>query len=156
MSPLSQKLQILNFNETYLQRVTLYDENSSVKSLEIIRLSGTLNVTHISLQTIDTNNHCLNVMVHRWMDDYVFDKSIFYFFSNVSSVILHSLSGNCFTVKNQICTSISESNVTCTYINITVTNISNNIIKQYYGIVKTFKVLVIVKKNQFSRTNILI
>ena len=156
MRQLSQKLQILNFNETYLQRVTLYDENSSVKSLQIIRLSGTLNVTHISLQTIDTNNHCLNVMVHRWMDDYVFDKSIFYFFSNVSSVILHSLSGNCFTVKNQICTSISKSNVTCTYINITVTNISNNIIKQYYGIVKTFKVLVIVKKNQFSRTNILI
>ena len=156
MSPLLQKLQILNFNETCLQRVTLYDENSSVKSLEIIRLSGTLNVTHISLQTIDTNNHCLNVMMHRWMDGYVFDKSIFYFFSNVSSVILHSLSGNCFTVKNQICTSISESNVTCTYINITVTNISNNIIKQYYGIAKTFKVLVIVKKNQFSRTNILI
>ena len=41
-----------------------------------------------------------------------------------------------------------------TYINITV--ISNNMIKQYYGILKMFKVLVIVKKKPFSRTNILI
>ena len=31
-----------------------------------------------------------------------------------------------------------------------------NIIKQHYGIIKTFKVLVFVKKKQFSRTNILI
>ena len=37
---------------------------------------------------------------------------------------------NCFT-------SISKSVVT--YIFLTVTNISNNIIKQYYGIIKTFK-----------------
>ena len=51
-------------------------------------------------------------------------------------------------------TSISKSVVT--YITITVNNISNNTIKQYYGIIKTFKVLVIVKKEQFSRTNILI
>ena len=51
-------------------------------------------------------------------------------------------------------TSISKSFVT--YMAITVTNISNNIIKQYYGIIKLFKVLVIVKKKQFSRTNILI
>ena len=29
-------------------------------------------------------------------------------------------------------------------------------IKQYYGLIKTFKVLVIVKKKPFSRTNILI
>ena len=43
-----------------------------------------------------------------------------------------------------------------TYITITVTNISNSIIKQYYGIIKLFKVLVIAKKKQFSRTNILI
>ena len=46
--------------------------------------------------------------------------------------------------KNQFFTFISESFVT--YITITVTNISNNIIKQYYGIIKLFKVLVIVKK----------
>ena len=39
---------------------------------------------------------------------------------------------------------------------IAVTNISNNIIKQYYGIIKLFKVLVIVKNKQFSRTYILI
>ena len=50
--------------------------------------------------------------------------------------------------------SISKSVVT--YITITVANISNNTIKQYYGTAKTFKVLVIVKKKQFSRTNILI
>ena len=35
-------------------------------------------------------------------------------------------------------------------------NISNNITKQLYGIIKTFKVLVIAKKKQFSRTKILI
>ena len=38
----------------------------------------------------------------------------------------------------------------------TLTNISNNTIKQYYGITKTFEVLVIIKKKQFTRTNILI
>ena len=37
-----------------------------------------------------------------------------------------------------------------------VTNISNNITKQCHGIIKTFKVLVIVKKKHFSRSNILI
>ena len=75
-------------------------------------------------------------------------------FSNVSSVILHSLSRNCFTIKLKFFTYISKSVVT--YIIITVTNISNSTVKQYYGIIKTFKVLVIVKKKQFSRTNILI
>ena len=75
-------------------------------------------------------------------------------FSNVSSVMLHSLSRNSVTIKIKLFTSISKSVVT--YIIITVTNISNNTIKQYYGIIKTFKVLVIVKKKQFSRTNILI
>ena len=73
-----------------------------------------------------------------------FSTNPYFILSNVSSVILHSLSRNCFTIKNQIFTSISKSVVT--YINITVTNISNNIIKQYYGIIKTFKVLVIVAK----------
>ena len=33
---------------------------------------------------------------------------------------------------------------------------SNNIIKQYFDVIKMFKFLVIVKKKQFSRTNILI
>ena len=46
--------------------------------------------------------------------------------------------------KIKLFTSISNSVVT--YITLTVTNISNNIIKQYYGITKMFKVLVIVKK----------
>ena len=53
-------------------------------------------------------------------------------FSNVSSVILHTLSRNCFTIEIKFFTSISKSVVT--YIIITVTNISNNTIKQYYGI----------------------
>ena len=43
-----------------------------------------------------------------------------------------------------------------TYITIAVTNILINITKQCYGIIKTFKVLLIVKKKQFSRINILI
>ena len=51
-------------------------------------------------------------------------------------------------------TSISKSVIT--YMTITVTNISNNIIKQCYGIIKTFQVPVIAKKKQFSRINILI
>ena len=51
-------------------------------------------------------------------------------------------------------TYISKSVVT--YITITVTNMSNNTIKQYYRVIKTLKVLVIAKKKQFSRTNILI
>ena len=37
-----------------------------------------------------------------------------------------------------------------------MTGISNNITKQYYGIIKTFKVLIIVTRKQFSRANILI
>ena len=57
-----------------------------------------------------------------------------------------------FTIKNQIFTSILKSVVT--YIYVTVTTISNNMIKQYYSIIKTFKVLVIFKKKQFNRTNI--
>ena len=37
-----------------------------------------------------------------------------------------------------------------------MTGISNNITKQYYGIIKTFKVLIIVTRKQFSQANILI
>ena len=92
------------------------------------------------------------------MDDYVFHKPIFYLFyfiSNMSSVILHSQSRNCFIlIKSFFYASISKSVVT--YMTLIITNISNNIIKQYYGIIKAFKLLVIVKKKQFSRTNILI
>ena len=88
----------------------------------------------------------------------VFHKPIFYLFyfiSNMSSVILHSQSRNCFIlIKSFFYASISKSVVT--YMTLIITNISNNIIKQYYGIIKAFKLLVIVKKKQFSRTNILI
>ena len=93
-----------------------------------------------------TNNHCLKLW---YIDDYIFDKSIFYLFSNVLSVIMHSLSRNNFTLtKSNFFTSISKSVIT--YITLTVTNISNNMIKQYYGIVKTFKALVIVKRNSLA------
>ena len=89
------------------------------------------------------------------MDDYVFDKSVFYSFSSSSSVILDSLSRSCFTlIKSIFFTSISKSVIT--YITFTVTNISNTITKQNFGIIKTFKVLVIVNKKQFSRNNILL
>ena len=80
-------------------------------------------------------------------------RQIHILFSNFSSIILHSLSRN-YNKKSIFFTSISKSVVI--YITITVTNIPNNIIKQYYGIIKAFKVLVIFKKKQFSRTNILI
>ena len=57
--------------------------------------------------------------------------------------------------KPNFFTSISKTFIT--YITKTITNISNNnTIKQYYDIIKLFKVLVIVKKKQFSKTNILI
>ena len=88
------------------------------------------------------------------MDDYVFDKSIFHFifqhFESYTILIVKELLYN----KNQSSTSISENVVT--YINITVTNISNNMLKQYYGMIKTSKVLVIVEKKQFIKTNSLI
>ena len=53
-----------------------------------------------------------------------FSTNPYFILSNVSSVILNSLSRNCFTIKSQICTSIKKSVIT--YINTTVTNISNN------------------------------
>ena len=84
----------------------------------------------------------------------MFSTNPYLILSSVSSVIIHSLSRNCFTVKNQTFISISKGVVI--YINIAVTNVSNNIIKQYYSVIKMFKALVIVKKEQFSRTNIFI
>ena len=101
---------------------------------------------NIIIQLPVTNNHCLKLW---YIDYYIFDKSILYLFSNVLSVIMHSLSRNNFTLtKSNFFTSISKSVIT--YITLTVTNISNNMIKQYYGIVKTFKALVIVKRNSLA------
>ena len=76
---------------------------------------------------------------------------IFQLFEYHTTLIVKKLLYN---KKSIFFTSISKSVVI--YITITVTNIPNNIIKQYYGIIKAFKVLVFVKKKQFSRTNILI
>ena len=58
----------------------------------------------------------------------------------------NSLSRNCVTIKIYFFSSVSKSFVT--YVTIAETNISNNIIKQYYDIIKLFKVLVIVKKTR--------
>ena len=88
------------------------------------------------------------------MDDYVFDKSIFYYYPTFRALYYTHCQGTVLQQKIIFFTSISK--IVITYITIAVTNISNNTIKQYYGIIKTFKVLVIVKKKQFSRTNILI
>ena len=77
-----------------------------------------------------------------------FSTNPYFIFFNVSSVILHSLSRYCFIIKKSNFTSTSKSVVT--YIDITVTNISNNVIKQYYGITKTFKVLVLSKRNSLA------
>ena len=72
--------------------------------------------------SLEPKNNAYNVW---YKDDFVFDKSIFYSFFNVPSVILHSLSRKCFTlIKSTFFTSISRSVVT--YITLTVTNISNN------------------------------
>ena len=90
-----------------------------------------------------------SIVVQRWLSL----RQIHILFSNVLSVILHSLLRNYFTKKIRYFTSISS---VVTSIPITVTNISNSIIKQYYDIIKMFKVLVIVKKKQFSITSILI
>ena len=56
--------------------------------------------------------------------------------------------------KPNFFTSISK--IFITYITKTITNISNNTIKQYYDKIKLFEVLVIAKNKQFSKTNILI
>ena len=55
--------------------------------------------------------------------------------------------------KIKFLTSVSK--IVVTYINLTLINIRNNIIKQYYSVIRMFKVLVIVKKKQFNKTNIL-
>ena len=44
------------------------------------------------------------------------------------------------------CQGISFSKKVITYINLTVSNVPNDIIKQYYSIIKAIKVLVIAKK----------
>ena len=88
-------------------------------------------------------------MLNLWCtDDYIFDKSIF--FSDISSVILQSLSNNCFTIKNQIFNSISKSVVT--YVNIIANNILNNILR--YN--KNIQSSCYCQKKGFSRNNILI
>ena len=74
-------------------------------------------------------------IVHGWLRFWQIHILLF-------SVFIPSSSRNCCKVK-KLFASISKSIVT--YITITLTNISNNKIKQYYDIIKTFKVLVIVK-----------
>ena len=83
---------------------------------------------------------------------YVFDEFIFVYIPTIC-VLLNSLPRNCFTLILHFFTATSKSVIT--EITFTVTDISNKI-KQYYDIIKTFKVLIIFEKKQFSTTNILI
>ena len=87
---------------------------------------------------ITSNKQSLFKHYGTWMT--TFSTNPYLILSNVSSVTLHSFSRN----KNQFFNSILKNVVT--YMNITITNISNNIIKQYYDIIKKLKVLVIAKK----------
>ena len=78
---------------------------------------------------------------------FIIFKRFDYFTAFIPKVLLYNN-------KIKFFTPISKSVIT--YITIAVTNILNNITKQFYVIIKTFKVLLIVRKKQFSRTNILI
>ena len=86
------------------------------------------------------------------MDDYVFEKSIFYFiqrFVCYTTLIVKELHYNkksyfYFYFKKYRNLHKYNRNQHIKY---------QNIIKQCYGIIKKFKVLVILKKKQFSRTN---
>ena len=76
------------------------------------------------------------------MSDYVFDKSIFYLLSNVPSVNTSIVKEQLYINKIYFFTAISKNAVA--YITLIETNISNNIIKQCYDIMKTLKVLITV------------
>ena len=80
--------------------------------------------------------------------------TIFYYFPTFRVLYYAHRQGTAYSDKIKFFPSISKSVIT--YITIAATNISNNIIKQYHGIIKALKVLVIVKKKQFRRTNVLI
>ena len=82
------------------------------------------------------------------MDDYFFDKSIFYFIQRFECYTTLIVKRLLYNKKSSFYFYFKKCG--------NVTNTSNNIIKQYYGIIKTFKVLVIVKKKEFNRINILI
>ena len=69
------------------------------------------------------------------MGDYVFDKSIFYFFQSFCTHC-QGFANNPILLLFQLV--------------ITVTNISNYIIKQYYSIIKTLKGLVLSKRNSLA------
>ena len=63
------------------------------------------------------------------MNDYVFHKSIFYYFPTFRVLHYTHCQGIALQVNIKFFTSILKSVVT--YTTITVTNISNNIVKQY-------------------------
>ena len=88
--------------------------------------NGVTGAPHEVFTEIDKKFHRCN------FDDNFFDKSKFYFiqrFKCYTKLIVKELLYS----KIKFFTSISKSVVN--YIKITVTNISNNIIKQYYGII---------------------
>ena len=93
-------------------------------------------------------------MIHKQLG---FPQIHFYLSSNVSSAATFIVKVVLYFNNFFFFTPISKSVIT--YITLTQTCILNNIIKQHYGTAKTRKnkkILVIIKKKQFNRTNILI
>ena len=99
---------------------------------------------------ITSNKHSLFKRYGTWMT--TFSTNLYLLFSNIWSVILNSLPRNCFTIIKCYCfTSISK--IVLTYITIAVANISNNIIKQYYGIIKNVQSSSYCQKEKRKRMN---
>ena len=92
------------------------------------------------------------VLVHRWLR--FRQTHLLCLLSNVFSVTTLIVKELLYIYKIQFSTGISKSVII--YTTLSVSTISNNIIKQYYGIIKKFTVLNILKKKQLSRTTILI
>ena len=115
-------------NNANPQKINDLSENLlySVQALDIMEkireMNGYVRVTLDRLQGIRPDLVRNDDNYGAWMT--MFSTNPYFTFSNVLSVILHSLSRNCFTIKNQIFTSVSK--IAVTYINITITNISNN------------------------------
>ena len=88
-----------------------------------------------------------------YIDDFVFHKFILLIFqvSGVTTGIVKEL-----LFINKIHFFYCSFKKCRNFQTLTLTDISNNITKQYYGIIKTFNVLIMVKKKQLSRTNIFI
>ena len=82
----------------------------------------------------------------------IYNDDYFSLYPNVLSVATLIVKELPCIKKIQFWTTISK-NVNIT---LTVTDISNNVTKQNYNVIKTFKVLIIAKKEQFRGTNLFV